>query len=120
MGEEERRHRLVTAGTTATPCTSPSCSAEEAARRLGASEHPGGDDRALRRAVLTTIQVEATLRMTVSCEASEDVELSGSEFSEILDLMEWARRSGDTAVGSQDVPPVAQRNRRNSEGPGGA
>ena len=38
-----------------------------------------------------------------------------SELSETI-----ARRSRDTRVGSQNVPPPSLKNRRNSEGPGGA
>jgi hypothetical protein len=58
--------------------------------------------------------------MTVSCAASEDVEIVVTGFSDPFFYMGLGEEERRHQVGSQNVPPPAMKNRRNSEGPGGA
>ena len=58
---------------------------------------------------VTTIQVEATLRMTASCAASEDVELSGSEFSDVLDLTDGRGGAETPRLARKTFPPLRRK-----------
>jgi hypothetical protein len=58
--------------------------------------------------------------MMENCAASEDVEMMVSDFSDAFHSMGVCEEERRHQVGSQNVPSLAMKNRKNSEGPGNA